>query len=60
VASGIGRGTGGMSPPKFSKVPFFGGKCPSDNVNNFVEIENIFIFGKFIMCPNKILLFSKK
>ena len=42
-SSGVGRGGHwGHVPPKFSKVPFFGGKCPSDHVNNFVEIENFF------------------
>jgi hypothetical protein len=40
----------------FQKCPFLVAKCPSDNVNNFVEIFS----EKNIICPNKMLLFSKK
>ena len=35
-------------------------KCPSDNVNNFVEIEKIFIFGKnYHMSEQNFLIFEK-
>jgi hypothetical protein len=35
-------------------------KCPSDNVNNFVEIENFFIFGKNYHVRTKFSYFRKK
>ena len=35
-------------------------KCPSDNVNNFVEIEKFFIFGKnYHMSEQNFLIFEK-
>ena len=35
-------------------------KCPSDNVNNFVEIEKFFIFGKnYHMSEENFLIFEK-
>jgi hypothetical protein len=44
-SSGVGRGGGtwGTCPPQvFKSALFLVAKCPSDNVNNFVEIGNFF------------------
>ena len=62
-----------MCPPKFSSALFWLTKCPFDNVNNFVEIENfcyfrkkLYVRTKFYYFPKnddisgKILLFSEK
>ena len=49
-----------MPPQVFKSALFLVAKCPSDNVNNFVEIEKIFIFGEnYHMSEQNFLIFEK-